>query len=96
MFYLFRKFLKSYFSKVNKLSLVRYLRSQEFINSKLINRTRKRIVESISEIIIDQCQTEIALIFKEYLVNNLFSEKDAEMYLKAFDSTEEKFSKHKK
>ena len=73
--------------------MIRYLKSNEFVNSKLLNRTRKRLVDVLSTEILTQCEYEIKLIFQEYLVSNIFSEKDAEMYLKAFDSTEEKNSK---
>src|SRR4051812_45591291 len=82
------KILKSYFHKANKLELIRYFRNSDFINLKLINRTRKRLIETICTIISKICEDEIYMVYKEYLVSNIFTTKDAEMFLKAFDSTE--------
>ncbi len=50
------------------------------------------MIENISRIIINQCESEITLIFNEYLTSNIFTEKDAEIYFKLFDSNEEKKS----
>ena len=63
------------------------------INSKLINRTRTRVIDAISNIISSQCEMEIRVIFSEYISSNNFSEKDAEMFMKAYDYSEEKNSK---
>ena len=43
-----------YFEKTNKLTLIHYLKSNEFINFKLINRTKKRLIETVSQIILSQ------------------------------------------
>jgi hypothetical protein len=82
-----------YFEKTNKLTLIHYLKSNEFINFKLINRTKKRLIETVSQIILSQCEQEMMNIFQEYLVANQFTEKDAEMFLKSYDFTEDKKSK---
>jgi hypothetical protein len=88
-----RKFVKNYFQKNNKFILINYLKSNDFLNTKLFNRTRIRLVEALSAEILSQCEKELTMIFQEYLVSNIFLEKDADIYLKAFDSTEEKNSK---
>jgi hypothetical protein len=88
-----QKFICHYFKKLNKLDLIRYFKSSEFFLTKFINRTKKRIIESICDSIITLCSEEINLVFVEYLHKNIFTLKDAEMFLKAFDSLEEKQSK---
>jgi hypothetical protein len=74
------------------LSLIKYLRNQDFINSKLINRSKNKIIEAISLAINKQCEEEIIIIFKEYLVQNIFTESDAEIYFKCYNLEDEKQS----
>jgi hypothetical protein len=82
-----------YFEKTNKLPLIHYLKSSEFINFKLINRTKKKLIETVSQIILSQCEIEMMGIFQDYLLSNNFVYKDAEMFLKSFDFFEDKKSK---
>lgn len=89
---LYRKFINLYFQKQNKLELIRFFINNEFFNSKFINRTKKRLVEIISDSIIKLCSEELNVIFREYLQSNCFTSKDAEAFLKVADSSQEKSS----
>ena len=68
------------------------MKSSELINTKFINRTKYRLISTLSNAIIKQCENELYIVFQEYATNNLFNLKDAEMYLKAFNSDQEKQS----
>jgi hypothetical protein len=72
--------------------LIKYLRSSDYFNTKIINRTKKRLIELISTDILTQCENEMVVMFRDFMQTNVFNNSDAEMFLKAFGFSEEKSS----
>jgi hypothetical protein len=86
----YRKFIGNHLNKHNKLDLIKYFKNSEEFNNKFIPSTRNRIFSTIAMKISELCENEICLVFEQYLRNNIFVEKEAEMCFKAYDFIEEK------
>lgn len=77
--------IKCHFKYTDKLILIQYLKTSDFIQTKLINRTKKRLIDLISDMIMSLCESEIIYMFKEFISANQFNKENAIMYMKAFD-----------
>ena len=80
------------FRKTKKNELFNFFKNSELFNYKMINRTKKKIIEVVSTNIIQLCIDELTMIYEEYLNNNIFSKHDSIIFLKSFDFTREKES----
>ncbi len=82
--------------KIDALSVLNYFRNSQFFSTKIINRTRKLIFESITSLILNHCQSEITCQFISFLNSYTFiheeSSRDRDMFFKAFDLSEERKS----
>jgi hypothetical protein len=80
--------------KLNKLELVKYLKSNEALKTKFVPRTKHRLLFTLSNEILRLCEEEILLVFNQYLESNLFHDSDAQQFFKVHDFFGEKNSKH--
>jgi hypothetical protein len=82
----------SCFKKINKIELIKFFKSWDILNNKLINRTKKRLIDVISTTIVKICESELDIIYEDYLTKNNFTKYDSNMFLRSLDYTRERNS----
>jgi hypothetical protein len=79
--------------KQNKLDLLNFFKTSDFFNTKFINRTKKRLIEVITQNLVTMSEKELINFYEEFLSKNEFKFQEAELYLKTYDTQNERTSK---
>ena len=85
--------LKNYLGKQNMLPFIRALRNSDFFNLKLINKTRKDLINFISDCIIKFNESELICFFEEFINKTQFKDCEINSFMKIYENKIEKQSK---